>query len=104
MNKILHTGIEGSFSDNYDKVIDLEKKHNQLLYEAKVNGFELGEMIFGENVTDLIVELSLHLSKICKRWAQKNVLPVFIFKNYNCIITLFFESLLKSIFKRIVII
>jgi hypothetical protein len=43
MDKILHMGTEGSFSDNYDKLIDLERKHNQLLYEAKVNGFDLGD-------------------------------------------------------------
>jgi hypothetical protein len=43
LNKILHIGKEDSFSDNCDKLIELETKYNQLLYEARANGFELGE-------------------------------------------------------------
>jgi hypothetical protein len=43
LNKILHMGKEDSFSDNCDKLIELETKYNQLLYEARANGFELGE-------------------------------------------------------------
>ena len=43
MIKILHMGKEDSFSDNCDKLIELETKYNQLSYEAKVNGFELEE-------------------------------------------------------------
>ena len=43
MDKILHMGKEDSFSDNCDKLIELETKYNQLLYEARANGFELGE-------------------------------------------------------------
>jgi hypothetical protein len=43
MIKILHMGIQESFSDNYDKLIDLERKYYRLSYEAKVNGFELVE-------------------------------------------------------------
>lgn len=43
MIKILHMGMEGSFSDNCDQLIELEIKQNRLSYEAKVNGFVLDE-------------------------------------------------------------
>lgn len=43
MIKTLQMGIEESYFVNFDKLIELERKYNQLSYEAKVNGFELGE-------------------------------------------------------------